>query len=47
MIYLENNIVYRTLHFLGYPDYRVGIDGSIWSLNIIYNIKNRKTWTHI
>lgn len=31
MIYYENGVVYRTLDFLGYPKYRVGIDGSIWS----------------
>jgi len=31
MIYCENKIAYRTLDFLGYPKYRVGDDGSIWS----------------
>lgn len=36
MVNYENGVCYRTLDFLGYPNYRVGFDGSIWS-----NYKNK------
>lgn len=30
----EQNVVYRNLRFLGYPNYRIGDDGSVWSRRV-------------
>lgn len=39
MINCENGVAYRTLDFLGYPNYRVGDDGSVWKF-----LKKKKYW---
>ncbi len=31
---VKRDVVYRRLDFLGFPDYRVGTDGSVWSRKV-------------
>lgn len=40
----KRKVCYRRLTFLGYPHYRVGDDGSVWS---IWNVRGNKGWTKL
>lgn len=44
MIYYEDNVVYRTLDFMGYPKYRIGIDGSLWTYKMDRRGDQKPRW---
>ena len=40
-----SQIIYKSLDFLGYPDYQIGSDGTVWSRKIVGGIPSRRNIT--
>ena len=40
-----SQVIYKSLDFLGYPDYQIGTDGTVWSRKIVGGIPSKRNIT--